>query len=104
MSEKMIWPQNRQAAAMITVELDNEFIWTSMGEKFRTVKTLSVGTYGIRRGLDRILNSLDRYGVRATFFVPGMAAILYPEAVERVAGLGHEIALLHIDEIGRAHV
>lgn len=100
MDKQMIWPENRRAAAMVTVELDNELIWASMGERFRTVKTLSVGTYGIHRGLDRILNSLDRYGIRATFFVPGRIAQLYPEAVEKVNELGHEIALhgyLHED-------
>ncbi len=91
--KEILWPENRQAAAMVTVELDNEFIWAAMGEKFRTPKTLSVGTYGILRGLDRILEALDRYKIRATFFVPGKAAVVYPEAVKKVARLGHEIAL-----------
>ena len=93
MGKEYQWPGGCPAAAMVTVELDNEFIWAAMGEKFCTPKTLSVGTYGILRGLDRILEALDHHGIRATFFVPGKAAILYPEAVQKVAGLGHEIAL-----------
>lgn len=87
------WPGGKRAAAMVTVELDNEWIWSAMGEKYRTVKTLSVGTYGIHRGLDRVLDSLDRHGVCATFFVPGAAAERYPRAVRQVLEAGHEIGL-----------
>ena len=34
---------------------------------------------------------LDRYGVKATFFVPGLTAERYPEVIMRIAEAGHEI-------------
>ena len=81
------------AIAMITVELDNEYIWHSMGDSYRSPKNTSMGTYGTHRGLLRVLGALKEYGVRATFFIPGMAAEDYPQEVREIAAQGHEIAL-----------
>jgi peptidoglycan/xylan/chitin deacetylase (PgdA/CDA1 family) len=44
-------------------------------------------------GLPRILALLERLGVRATFFVEGYAAEIFPEAVRSIARAGHEVAL-----------
>jgi len=38
-----------------------------------------------------ILDILDRYGVRATFFVVGRECSLYPDLLFRIADAGHEI-------------
>jgi polysaccharide deacetylase family protein (PEP-CTERM system associated) len=46
----------------------------------------------LSRQTERLLALLDELGVRATFFVLGMAARSHPELVERVAASGHEIA------------
>jgi polysaccharide deacetylase family protein (PEP-CTERM system associated) len=43
------------------------------------------------RQTDRLLALLDTLGIRATFFVLGMAARSHPDLVERIAGAGHEI-------------
>lgn len=81
------------AIAMITVELDNEYIWHSMGDSYRSPKNTSMGTYGTHRGLLRVLETLKEYGIRATFFIPGMAAEDYPQEVREIAAQGHEVAL-----------
>jgi peptidoglycan/xylan/chitin deacetylase (PgdA/CDA1 family) len=44
-------------------------------------------------GLPRILALLERLGVRATFFVEGYAAEIFPEAVRGIARAGHEVGL-----------
>lgn len=41
--------------------------------------------------MDRILDKLDQYGVKATFYVPGLTAERYPEVIKRIAAAGHEI-------------
>ena len=46
----------------------------------------------IAGNVDRLLALLDRYGVRATFFVLGSVAEEDPDLVPRVAAAGHEIA------------
>ncbi len=41
--------------------------------------------------IDQILNTLDEYGVKATFFVVGDWAEKYPESLKKIAERGHEI-------------
>ncbi len=52
------------------------------GEKY--IKSLSVGQYGPKRCVDRILQKLDQYGVKATFFVPGLTAERDPEVIKEL--------------------
>ncbi|MDA8165877.1 MAG: DUF3473 domain-containing protein [Desulfobacteraceae bacterium] len=40
---------------------------------------------------ERILEALDRYGVKATFFVLGWTASRFPHLVRKIDGKGHEI-------------
>ncbi|MBI1802556.1 MAG: polysaccharide deacetylase [Chloroflexi bacterium] len=53
---------------------------------------LSVGQYGPKVGVHRILKLLDEEAIPATFFIPGWVVDKYPAAVEAVANAGHEIA------------
>ncbi|MFF6847557.1 polysaccharide deacetylase family protein [Streptomyces antimycoticus] len=50
------------------------------------------GTYGIRRGVPRLLELLDAYTLPAAWFVPEHTALRQPGAVRRIAAAGHEIA------------
>jgi polysaccharide deacetylase family protein (PEP-CTERM system associated) len=45
----------------------------------------------LSRQTDRLLSLLDELGVRATFFILGMAARAHPDLVARIAEAGHEI-------------
>ena len=51
---------------------------------------------------DRILDALDAYGVKATFFMLGAAAEHHPELVRAVAGQGHTIATHTYDHVDLA--
>jgi len=48
-------------------------------------------SYGPLVGVPRILDLLQEYGLPATFFVPGLAAERYPDAVEQILAAGHEV-------------
>lgn len=48
--------------------------------------------YGARRGIWNILELLDRLGVKSTFFVTGVSAEKFPDAVRAAEQAGHEIA------------
>lgn len=86
-------PEGKKCVAFITVNLSAEFFWISLDKKAVDMpKTLSLGQYGMTHGLPRILELLDEFGIRATFFVPGKTAETYPEAIREIAGQGHEIA------------
>jgi peptidoglycan/xylan/chitin deacetylase (PgdA/CDA1 family) len=94
---KVTWPGGAQSAAMVTVEMDDRFIWLALSEEvgydYDTPKNRSMGTYGTLRGLGRVLESLGRFSVRATFFVPGAFAAMHPERLREIVNIGHEIAL-----------
>lgn len=94
LNRTVIWPKGKRSAAMITIELDGEFMWLLIDPtNINRPKTLSMGTYGLLRGLDRMLSSLKERNIIATFFVPGIMAERYPDKVKQAAAAGHEIAL-----------
>ena len=92
------WPEGKKCAVMFTFDVDGDTTWENgnrglpNGEKY--IKSLSVGQYGPKRCVDRILDMLESYGVKATFFVPGLTAERYPEVIMRIAEAGHEIGHL----------
>src|ERR671920_1534495 len=47
--------------------------------------------FSVMRTLPRILGMLDELGLRATFFVEGLNAELYPEALLEISNSGHEL-------------
>ncbi|MDF2701404.1 MAG: Polysaccharide deacetylase [Rubrobacteraceae bacterium] len=47
--------------------------------------------FSVKRALPRILGMLDELGLRATFFVEGLNAELYPEALLEISNSGHEL-------------
>jgi len=51
----------------------------------------SKGQFGPKVGLPRILDLLDKYSIKSTFFVPGWVAETYPGSVKEIARRGHEI-------------
>lgn len=66
---------------------------------------ISRGRFGVKVGVWRVLEVLERYGLRVTFFVPGWVAENYPDVVKSIAEAGHEVAAhgyLHerLDELG----
>ena len=46
----------------------------------------------VERNVERILDLLERYQVRATFFVLGWIGEHHPWVVKKIAGFGHEVA------------
>lgn len=94
MLNEIRWPEGKKSAVMLSIELDGEFIWISMDPSIKNrPKSLSVSTYGWKRGFERVMNALNESKLIATFFVPGIVAEKYPENVKRVHEAGHEIAL-----------
>src|SRR5918992_2583620 len=47
--------------------------------------------FSVKRTLPRILETLEELGLRATYFVEGLNAELYPEALLEIANSGHEL-------------
>lgn len=93
--ETISWPAGKKCAAMVTVNLNAESFWLQIDpEAVNMPKTLSMGEYGMTRGLERILSIFDDCGIKATFFVPGKVAEEYPVHIRDVVSRGHDIACM----------
>lgn len=85
------WPDGKRCAVALSFDSDHET--NELRDGGQSIGRLSWGQYGNRRGIPRIRKVLDRFGVKASFFVPGVAASLYPDEQRALAEDGHEIAL-----------
>ncbi len=85
------WPGGARVAVGLSFDFDNETITLRDGGD--SVSQLSQGEYGARRGVVRVLALLERHGIKATFFVPAVSALLHPEAMKAIVAAGHEVGL-----------
>ncbi|SFH51228.1 polysaccharide deacetylase family protein [Amycolatopsis regifaucium] len=85
------WPRNATVAVAISVDVDNETLVLSRGMDGPGL--LSQGQYGARVGLPRVLETLRRHSVPATFFYPVVSTELDPAGLAAVRADGHEIGL-----------
>ena len=77
----------------LTFDLDAETMWTARDPNYAKRPILmSQGAYGWKVGTDRVLNLLARYGLKSTFFIPGLIIDQHPELIERILEGGHELA------------
>lgn len=87
-----VWPDHKRIAVMLAFDLDAETMWTTRGDGNAShITNLSRGAYGPKQGIPRILSMLDVWGVKATFFIPGIIAEQYPKVVQEICRRGHEI-------------
>ena len=78
---------------VIGICLDAEASWLGRNpDNIRRPVLLSHGTFAIREGLAPLLALLDENKIRTTFFIPGITAERYPDAVKEIARHNHEIA------------
>jgi peptidoglycan/xylan/chitin deacetylase (PgdA/CDA1 family) len=54
---------------------------------------MSWGQFGARVGVPRIADLLRKYDVKATFYVPAVAALLHPDEQRALVAEGHEIGI-----------
>ena len=77
----------------LTFDLDAETMWTARDPSYAQRPVLmSQGAYGWKTGIWRIMDLLRRYGIRTTFFIPGLVVEQRPHVVEALLKDGHEIA------------
>lgn len=93
--ERPAWPDKKQCAVSVTLNLNGELFWLDLDPDCADKpKTLSLGQYGLARGLDRVLDILEERNIVATVFVPGWIAEHYPETVKEIASRGHELGIM----------
>jgi peptidoglycan/xylan/chitin deacetylase (PgdA/CDA1 family) len=85
------WPNGARCAVALSFDSDHET--NELREGGQSIGKLSQGQYGNRQGVPRILDILARHGVPASFFVPAVVALLYPDEQRRVVAEGHEVGI-----------
>jgi peptidoglycan-N-acetylglucosamine deacetylase len=85
------WPGGARCAVALSFDSDHDT--NELRDGGHSIGRMSWGQYGNRRGVPRILELLEREQIPATFFVPAVAALLYPDEQKRVIAEGHEIGL-----------
>lgn len=85
------WPGGARCAVALSFDSDHET--NELRDGGKSIGRMSQGEYGARVGVPRILRLLATTGIRASFFVPGVSALLHPDEQRRVIAEGHEIAL-----------
>ncbi len=88
--ERPTWPGGARCAVALTFD--------NFGESFDLLRyghaggASADGVYAPRRGVDRILDLLERYQIPATFFLEGWNVRKYATLAREIAERGHEVA------------
>lgn len=85
------WPGGARCALALSFDSDHET--SELRDGGKSIGRMSWGQYGNRVGVPRILNLLERHGVKATFYVPAVVALTHPEEQRRIVAEGHEIGI-----------
>jgi len=85
------WPGGARVAVALSFDSDHDTI--PLRDAVTSPGPLSQGEYGSRVAVPRIEALLARHGIRASFFVPAVVALLYPDEQRRLADAGHEIGI-----------
>ena len=93
MSPRLTWPGDARCALVLTFDFDAESLWLANGEHHKDLPaTLSLGRYGAKVGVPKILELLRQEEITATFFIPGWTVENHTARVEEILADGHEIA------------
>src|SRR5712691_6141355 len=71
------WKDGARCAFALSFDSDHET--NELRDGGKSIGRMCWGQYGTRVGVPRILQVLERHGVKASFYVPAVAAMLYPE-------------------------
>ncbi len=85
------WKDGARCAVALSFDSDHET--GTLREGSTSPGLLSEGEYGSRRAVPRILKLLAKHDVKASFFVPAVAALLHPEEQRAVVAEGHEVGI-----------
>jgi peptidoglycan-N-acetylglucosamine deacetylase len=90
--EPIRWPNGARIAVLSLFDYQAEVGVWQFPDGTPNYGQITELSYGGRVGIWRLLNILDKHGVKATFNTCGMTAELHPASVRAIVDRGHEIA------------
>jgi peptidoglycan/xylan/chitin deacetylase (PgdA/CDA1 family) len=86
------WRNGAAAVAVLSFDVDAESAILAAGRGYADhAMVMTHQAFGPRVGVPRLLALLADYGLRATFFVPGLTAERYPATVAAILEASHEV-------------
>jgi peptidoglycan/xylan/chitin deacetylase (PgdA/CDA1 family) len=85
------WPHGARCAVALSFDSDHET--NELRDGGKSIGRMSWGQYGSRVGVPRIAALLRRHDVRASFYVPAVTALVYPDEQRGLVAEGHEIGI-----------
>jgi peptidoglycan-N-acetylglucosamine deacetylase len=86
-----IWPQGARCAVALSFDSDHET--NELRDGGKSIGRMSWGQYGSRVGVPRIAALLKAHDIRASFYVPAVTALIYPDEQRALVADGHEIGI-----------
>ena len=83
------WPKGKRCACLFTFDLDADVVWVHRGSDDPI--GLSMGRFESKVGVPLLLNMLDEFGIKSTFFVPGWVAEQYTPTIDDILRRGHDV-------------
>src|SRR5690606_21927824 len=85
------WKDGARFAVALAFDSDHET--NELRDGAKSVNRLAWGQWGNRVGIPRILALLQRHGIPASFYVPAVSALLYPDEQRQIVQAGHEVGV-----------
>jgi peptidoglycan/xylan/chitin deacetylase (PgdA/CDA1 family) len=85
------WPDGARCAVALSFDSDHET--NELRDGGKSIGRMSWGQYGSRVGVPRIAALLKAHDVRASFYVPAVTALIYPDEQRALVADGHEIGI-----------
>jgi peptidoglycan/xylan/chitin deacetylase (PgdA/CDA1 family) len=83
------WPEGVRCVCLLTYDVDVDSTWIRQG--LTEPVNLSIGQCEPKVGTPQILDLLDEFDIKTTFFVPGWVAERYTPMVDDIVRRGHTI-------------
>ncbi len=85
------WKDGARCAVALSFDVDHET--NELRDGGKSIGRMAWGQYGNRVCMPRILSLLAREDVKASFYVPAVVALLYPDEQRRTVAEGHEVGV-----------
>ena len=85
------WKDGARCAVALSFDSDHET--NELRDGGQSIARMSWGQYGSRVSIPRILEICDRFGIKASFFVPAVSALLHSDKQRNIVDQGHEIGI-----------
>ena len=87
---KIRLPEGKKVAVSLGMDFDAQAIWDGSFDLLSPAY-MSRGEFGAEVAAPRILDLLDKYNLKITWFIPGHTADTFPDICKEIVRRGHEI-------------